>query len=369
MDLPSLMRSLYPSGHNYEDTSGRADTTSSSESLGSMMRNFQFPLPPIHNVPPVQPLQNKGSRPLPRNNSWATESKPNNDALQEILDAKSIEAYITALGGGEVALTNGHSRTQPPVTDIPNPPSVHGENHTGIDKVISNYEHTTREGTGSTVGQLPADPEDKWTDIPIDGNHPAEQDSNGSSRKEKHRGKDASSNDDGVSTSKATPSKRNRKTKTPPGEAFTIFSDEEDRKNHPQPLGAHPSRAPLSHRKPLAPTTVNTLHASSVVRAPWYRQRAKNGNLENHRSSIYGPGALARKVQQEVMITVNVELDVLRREMDQRFMVQKKWFEFEIQKSQVWALAVEDENRKLREEMAKERKRREGEKGGRINLC
>ncbi|KAL8813960.1 MAG: hypothetical protein Q9223_006779 [Gallowayella weberi] len=369
MDLPSLMKSLYPSGHNYEDTSGRADT-SSSESVGSMMRNFQFPIPPIRNGPPVRPLQHKGLGPLPRNNSWATESKSNNDALQEVFDAKSIEAYITASGGGgELALTNGHSRTRTQLADILSPTSVQKENHTSIDKVTPNYEHTTRGGAGATAGQAPADPEDKWIDISIDGNHPAEQDGNGSPSRKNHRGKDASSNDDGISTSEATPSKRNRKAKAARREAFTIFSDEEDRKNHSQPLGAHPSRAPLSHRKPLAPTTANTSHVSSAVRAPWYRQRAKNGSLENHRSSIYGPGALARKVQQEVMITVNVELDVLRREMDQRFMVQKKWFEFEIKKSQVWALAVEDENRKLREEMAKERKRKEGERGGRVNLC
>ena len=70
------------------------------------------------------------------------------------------------------------------------------------------------------------------------------------------------------------------------------------------------------------------------------------------------------------MITVSVELDVLRREMNERFVFQKAEFEFEIKKSQVWTLRVEDENRKLREELAKERKKREGERvRERLNLC
>lgn len=70
------------------------------------------------------------------------------------------------------------------------------------------------------------------------------------------------------------------------------------------------------------------------------------------------------------MITVSVELDVLKREMNEKFAFQKAEFEFEIKKSQVWTLSVEDENRKLREELAKERKKREGERGReRLNLC
>ncbi|KAL8697255.1 MAG: hypothetical protein Q9224_002408, partial [Gallowayella concinna] len=200
MDLPSLMKSLYPSGHNYEDTSGRADT-SSSESLRSMMRNFQFPVPPIHNVPQVRPLEKRVLGSLPRNNSWATESQPNNDALQEVLNAKSIEAYITASGGGgESQLTGRHSSTRSPRTEIPPPASFQGKNRTTIGEVTPHHEHTTREGPGATADQLPADPdpEDMWADIVMDGNPSAEQDGNGSSSKENQRGKDASSKDNAI---------------------------------------------------------------------------------------------------------------------------------------------------------------------------
>ncbi|KAL8850977.1 MAG: hypothetical protein Q9221_004060 [Calogaya cf. arnoldii] len=372
MDLPSLMDSLYPPRGDHEDGSDKTETTSS-ESLGTMMRNFQFPVPPIHNVPPVPPLGRRGVGQLPRNNSWATESSPNNQALQRVLDANSIEAYLDKSGVNESVLTNSIVKTQPPLKSPPLLTSSEA-GPSGNSEVTRRHEDAERKHTGPSADRPGTNQEDLWTDITFDDVAPIERHDLGFSDKENNLGKDyaLAPKDQGFDHSITKSSNRQAPPKVDPGGGFTIFVDKKDRKDHPQPLSANPSKAPVSNRRqPLAPASTNTSRLSPTVRAPWYRQKARNGSGgENHRSSIYGPGALARKIQQEVMITVSVELDVLRREMNERFAFQKAEFEFEIKKSQVWTLTVEDENRKLREELAKERKRREGEKGReRLNLC
>ncbi|KAI4269072.1 MAG: hypothetical protein L6R38_007611 [Xanthoria sp. 2 TBL-2021] len=371
-DLPALMSSLYPANSDHDDSSGKTDTNSS-ESLGTMMRNFQFPLPPIRNVPQVPLVERRGVGQLPRNNSWAAESPPNNQALQKVLDANSIEAYLdTSRGVGESVLTSSFAKTQPPLKSLPLLTSSEA-GPSGGREVTRQHEQTERKYTGVPADRPDTNQEDLWTDITVDEGAPVERHDPGSSDKENNFGKDPSfaPKDEAVGPSITKPLNHHAQPKRTPGGGFTIFVDKKDRKDHPQPLSANPSKAPVSgRRQPLTPASTNTSRLSPAVRAPWYRQKARNGSGENHRSSIYGPGALARKIQQEVMITVSVELDVLRREMNERFAFQKAECEFEIKKSQVWTLRVEDENRKLREELAKERKRREGEKGReRLNLC
>lgn len=378
MNIPSLMTSVHPANSDHDDSSSRADTTSS-ESLRTMMRNFQFPVPPIRNVPRIPPMERRDVGPLPRNNSWAIESPPpNNQALQKVLDARSIEAYIDTPGGlGRSTLTNSLVRTPSPLKGPPLFTSSEG-NPVADRDVTQRYDHTARELIGASTDRPNTTQEDLWTDI---AETPAKQQGDLSSDKENvfEKAFSFTTNDDAVGSSIAKPTNRHKQTEGTAKGGFTIFVDENERHNHPQPLSAHPSKKPsISSRRPLAPTSVNTSRLSPSVRAPWYRQKkARNGSGGNHRSSIYGPGALARKIQQEVMITVNIELDILRREMNERFAFQKTEFEFEIKKSQVWTLRVEDENRKLREELAKERKRREGERerregertGVRLNLC
>ncbi|CAL8576655.1 hypothetical protein XPA_002521 [Xanthoria parietina] len=371
MDLPALMKSLDPANIDHDNSSGKTDTTSS-ESLGTMMRNFQFPVPPIRDVPQVPPLERRGLGQLPRNNSWAAESPPNNQVLQKVLDSNSIEAYPnTSRRVGESALASSLANTQrlPPL-------AASGAGPSGSREVTQQHEQTERRYPGVPADRPDTYQEDLWTDITVDEGAPGERHDHGSSGKENNAGKDRSfaPQDEAVGPLTIKSSNRHAQPKKTPGSGFTIFVDKKDRKDHPQPLSANPSKAPASaRRQPLAPASTNTSRIAPTVRAPWYRQKARTGSGENHRSSIYGPGALARKIQQEVMITVNVELDVLRREMLERFAFQKAEFEFEIKKSQVWTLRVEDENRKLREELAKERKRREGERGGRererLNLC
>ncbi|KAL8782121.1 MAG: hypothetical protein Q9213_005691 [Squamulea squamosa] len=371
MDLPSLMNSLYPAKINHEDASGLADTTSS-ESFGSLMRDFHFPDPPKHDIHRIQPLERRGVGQLPRNNSWATESNPDSKALQKVLDAKSIGTYVDPPAGlSESTLTTGDKEGR---SALENRPAFElSERNPSKSRKVIPFERHTGSGQSTTSANQPVTAkEDLWVDITTNDGALLEPHSNGSSDKENNPGKESpfTPNDDAEDTSITKPFNRRTPTTGAPEGGSTIFVDEKDRKEHPQPLTAHPNMTPLPRRRPLAPTSVNTFRPSPTVRAPWYRQKARIGSGENHRSSIYGPGALVRKVQQEVMITVNVELDVLRREMNERFAYQKAEFEFEIKKSQVWALQVDDENRKLREELAKERKRREdGRAGGRVNLC
>ncbi|KAL8773715.1 MAG: hypothetical protein Q9209_001483 [Squamulea sp. 1 TL-2023] len=371
MDLPSLMKSLYPTKVNHKDTSGLADTTSS-ESFGSLMRNFHFPDPPKHDILRIQPLERRGVGQLPRNNSWATESTPDCKALQNVLNAKSIEAYVDApaeLNKSTLTTGNKEARSAPENNPIFEPTERHP---TTSHKVTPHEEHTKPEQSKIYADRPVTAEEDIWVDVTTNDGGVLKSHSNGSSDKENNPYLDFSftPNDAAEDASITKPFHRRASTVDAPEGRSTIFVDAKDRKHHPQPLAAHPNKTLLPSRRPLAPTSVNTSRLSPTVRAPWYRQKARTGSGDNHRSSIYGPGALARKVQQEVMITVNVELDVLRREMNERFAYQKTEFEFEIKKSQVWALQVDDENRKLREELAKERKRREeGRAGGRVNLC
>lgn len=342
-----------------------------------MMRNFQFPVPPIRDVPPIPPLERRSVGQLPRNNSWAADTPPNNQAIQKILDANSIEAYVDHLGrnGGPPPLTS-LANTKPPIKSLPHLTRRSSEpGCTGGGEAIELREPMEGQQTRASTDRPNTNQEDLWTDITVDnGGAPDEQQDRESSNKENHSGNDFSStprSNDVVLPTTTRPLNRRAQPEYAPGSAgFKIFVDKKDRTDHPQPLSANPSKSTAPKRQPLAPTSTNTSRISPTVRAPWYRQKARNASGENHRSSIYGPGALARKIQQEVMITVSVELDVLRREMNERFSFQKAEFEFEIKKSQVWTLRVEDENRKLREELAKERKRREGERGReRLNLC
>ncbi|KAL8837641.1 MAG: hypothetical protein Q9176_005558 [Flavoplaca citrina] len=376
LDLPSLMKSLEPAHSDHKDSFGTTNTTSS-ESLATMMRNFQFPVPPIRDVPPIPPLERRSVGQLPRNNSWAAESPPNNQAIQKVLDASSIEAYVDHLGrNGGLAPLNSSANRKPPVKILPHLARRSSEpGPTGGGEAIGICEPTEGQQKRTLTDRPNTNLEDLWTDITVDnGGAPVEQLDRESSNKENYSSNDFSPtprSNDVVHPITAKPLNKRAQPGCAPGSAgFKIFVDKKDRTDYPQPLSANPSKSTAPKRQPLAPTSTNTSRISPTVRAPWYRQKARNASGENHRSSIYGPGALARKIQQEVMITVSVELDVLRREMNERFAFQKAEFEFEIKKSQVWTLRVDNENRKLREELAKERKRREGERGReRLNLC
>ncbi|KAL8666634.1 MAG: hypothetical protein Q9168_007430, partial [Polycauliona sp. 1 TL-2023] len=340
MDLPSLMNSLYPPKVDREDSSTIMTDTTSTESLATMMRNFQFPLPPIRDVPPIPPLERRGLGQLPRNNSWAADSTPDKQALQKVLDANSIEAYLDTLEGNGASIPADSSLQKQPLVKK-TPLLTRASSETGPSGVrdAGRYDELPEgKTTHASAGRRDTNQEDLWTDITIEDSAPAQQ-HDISSNKENSSCKDFFTPriDDPNGPTMTRPFGRAAKpgSKRTPSNDFTIFVD--NKKDHPQPLTANPSNKPsaISKRPPLAPTSTNT-RLSPTVRAPWYRQaqkRRNNSSSENHRSSIYGPGALARKIQQEVMITVSVELDVLRREMNQRFAYQKAEFEFEIRKS------------------------------------
>ncbi|KAL9016839.1 MAG: hypothetical protein Q9185_005836 [Variospora sp. 1 TL-2023] len=363
-DGPPLLKTQYPPVANHDDDSSGMGETSSSGSLGSMLRKFQFPDPPKHHESQSERVQRTGVGQIPRNNSWAADLQPHNAALRERPHNAPVGKRVGGMGEG-----------------TGRPPPIAGNNSGGPryeamiskssashipfepDSAAENNEFDSRFGMVKASDQ--AD-EDLWTDVVPDvsaydqtgeprlvdkENSPSRNDSNA-----------VNLNPDGLTDPRLTgerttyrPSRRQRE----PGTSFAIHIDDVDQPDHPQPLSAHPEKLPSSgpRRPPLVPTNMNSSHKASAARTPWYRQQHKTGNSESHRSSIYGPGALVRKVKQEVMITVNVELDVLRREMSGRFTDQSRWFEKELRKSQEWTLRVEEENRKLREEMAKERRR------------
>ncbi|KAL8750704.1 MAG: hypothetical protein Q9184_006330, partial [Pyrenodesmia sp. 2 TL-2023] len=360
MDLPSMLQTLYPVGMDHEDTSGIADT-SSSASFETMVRDFQFPLPPRHLEPPTNSSPRQGLTPLPRNNSWAADSERRIAVLGEgSLNAPTTAQTYTKEGLGEPA-------SSPEATRPLKSPALITTSDVGLETDIAEaiIEHDPKTQTVDFIDQAGAYQDDLWDDIPVDD---SVRDQPGGSRllgKENNPGNEASYAVD-MSKGGSLPPKseeeitRNRRAgkKKQPGVPFTIHIDEPDKTDHPQPLSAHPEKSPSSGPRPLRPINVNSSHPTSAVRTPWHRQRYKNGHIEGHRSSIYGTGALARKVQQEVMITMNFELDVLRREMSDKFAAQSRWFEKELRKSQEWTLRVEEENRKLREELAKERRRK-----------
>lgn len=355
-----MLKALHPVGIDSEDTSGLADT-SSSGSFEAMVRDFQFPIPPRHLEPPIKSSRREGLSPLPRNNSWATEIEQRNVVLGEgLLNApKTAETYIEeGLDGPAPKL----GITRPLKSPTRFTSSDIGFETSSVDP---NIEHDAKTRKLESIDQAATYQEGLWDDIPV---HDLARDYSGKSGlmgKENSPGKEATyaadlSNGGSLHPESNDATTRYRPTgkKKQPGQPITIHIDEPDKNAHPQPLSAHPEKSPSSGPRPLRPINVNGSRATPAVRTPWHRQRYKNGQIESHRSSIYGPGALARKVQQEVMITVNIELDVLRREMSEKFAAQSRWFETELRNSQVWTLRVEDENRKLREELAKERKRK-----------
>ncbi|KAI4126311.1 MAG: hypothetical protein LQ338_003820 [Usnochroma carphineum] len=346
MDLPSMVQTTYPEEVNYEDSSRRADTSSSS-SLENILRNFPLPDPSKYGESQRRSLQRKGLGQLPKNNSWAADLQRRNGGLQE----GSYNTVAEEVGDLKEGLSKpgsvGGSRRRRPTTRAMN-----------------------------ATDQAAAYQDDLWTDIAIDDRAPDQ--SRGSQLVDKENSPShevAFATDDSITepaglktTDETSRYRQDRKAKQP-DVPVTIHVDEREQVDHPQPLKAHPEKSPSSGPRPLMPTNLNSSHPASAIRAPIHRQRFKNGNLESHRSSIYGPGALARKVQQEVMVTVNVELDVLRREMGGKFAAQKAWFIKELMNSQEWTLRVEEENRKLREELAKERRRRVLDREGMRTLC
>ncbi|KAI4192454.1 MAG: hypothetical protein LQ348_003153 [Seirophora lacunosa] len=375
-DRPPPAKTPYPAVANHEDSSGLEDT-SSSGSLGSMLRRFQFPDPPKHHESQSGRIPRTGAEQLPRNNSWAVDLQPHDPVLRE----RSHNAlFTTRVGGMQEAMEK-----QPSLIVDSN---IQGPLHEAVvsklpasnvpfesDSAARNDEYDSKSGMVKAADQ--AD-EDLWTDIGPDvfthdrlgGPHPVGKE-NSTSRSDSNVV--GASPDDPIDTGLAgegTMYRRPRRRREP-GIPFAIHIDDVDQPDHPQPLSAHPGKFPSSgqRRPPLVPTNVNSSHAASATRTPWYRQRHRTGNSESHRSSIYGPGALARKVKQEVMVTVNIELDVLRRQMSGKFAEQSKWFEKELKSSQEWTLRVEEENRKLREEMAKERRRRVVDREGMRTLC
>lgn len=295
------------------------------------MKNFQFPSPPRGVPTRAIPQRHRSREQLPKNNSWAAEEKP----LSVITEKETPKT---------LAFGSGRSKRRA-LEELKNVPSRVPVNLTAEDR------------------------EELWTDIGFDEGPPIEDIA--STGKENTFHKVVSNRDVNKSV---CPLNIERVDKTNDDQSpetgvhneapFAIHMDESERTGHPQPLSAHPGKVPTSGPHSFAPGNVNSSHSASANRVPWYRQRYKNGKPESHRSSIYGPGALARRVQQEVMITVNVELDVLRREMGEKFIDQKKWLVKELMNGQEWTLRVEEENRKLREELAKERRKRAVDREG-----
>ncbi|KAL8708597.1 MAG: hypothetical protein Q9220_006533 [cf. Caloplaca sp. 1 TL-2023] len=373
MEYPSTMRHPYPAQAKHDDTSGIADT-SSSGSLQSMLRNFQFPNPPINNLVYAGTSPKSDVRQLPRNNSWARElPSPIIGSSRGIQIGRPATADNVSRGTTGNLIDEHDLTERPPLRELSTSSSRSNRQivvmHTEPKTINATDNIKQGAGTESFVDQP-----DVWVDVADDQTSPDENRDSAPFNKENAHNRHIPTetwNGSVVATgsgpvdqmSRVQPGKRLKQAAMPEG-GFTIHVDDHGQIIHPQPLQAHPRESSTPGPGFLAPINLNTSRQSSMTRTPWYRQKSRVGNGPNYRSSIYGPGSLARKVQQEVMITVNIELDVLRREMNVKFAEQKTWFEHEIKESQVWAVRVEEENRKLREELAKERKRREGAGGG-----
>ncbi|KAL8863807.1 MAG: hypothetical protein Q9174_007543, partial [Haloplaca sp. 1 TL-2023] len=278
----------------------------------------------MHQAAFSKPLREQNVRQLPRNNSWATGLGPREGPL-------SPERHqVNEPTNSQVASQRTPALRTAPSRSLSDNPST----GTGLNLHPRNSD-PPRAIWPSGVGEQVQN-DDGWTDIEPKGN---------------------------LSGEWHAPLRANRPRRRP-GHAgdFDIRIDDRDALDHPQPLTAHPRTSPTSGRVPLGPVDGNTVLRSPDLRRSRSRQWRKTGNSDSYRSSFFGPGALARQVQQAVMITVNVELDVLRRDMDKKFAAQQEWFVEKLQTSQIWTLRVEEENRKLRDALARERKRREGDR-------
>ncbi|KAL9614519.1 MAG: hypothetical protein Q9167_000969 [Letrouitia subvulpina] len=139
-------------------------------------------------------------------------------------------------------------------------------------------------------------------------------------------------------------------TQKPDKGSFDIYDDND---------GDFPSHISLNYRSPLAEITPNTRRST-------YRSPAKQFHSPRRGVQIRSRDqALALRIHKEVMKEVGAEVKALRKEMRWQFVVQKKWFEKQLRESQEWTLRVEEENRKLRGEIARERKRGERAEGWR----
>ena len=323
MDIPSLMKELHSPETIHEISSLLADTSGSS-SIESMIQRLQFPSPPIHHAAFSKPLQEKDVRQLPRNNSWATGLRPREEPVSVGLQHTDDPMNGQFAGQRPAALRTAPSR------------SLSDKSPIGSGMNLSPHNNDPSKafwplGVGDHVQN-----DDSWTDIEPGGNLQGELHATRRANKPRRRPKHV--------------------------EKINVHVDDGDALDHPQPLTAHPRTSPTSGRLPLGPVDGNNTFRPPDLRRSQSRQRRKIGNSDSYRSSFYGPGALARQVQQAVMITVNVELDVLRRDMDKKFTAQQEWFMEKLQNSQIWTLRVEEENRKLRDALARERKRKEGDR-------
>ncbi|KAL9035214.1 MAG: hypothetical protein Q9214_006691, partial [Letrouitia sp. 1 TL-2023] len=139
-------------------------------------------------------------------------------------------------------------------------------------------------------------------------------------------------------------------TRKPDKGHFEIYNDDD---------GGIPSHISLSPRSPLTEITPHTRHST-------YRSPVKQFHSPGRSGQIRGRDqALALRIHKDVMREVGAEVKALRKEMRWQLVVQKKWFEKQLRESQEWTLRVEEENRKLRAEMARERRRGEREEGWR----
>ncbi|KAL8744387.1 MAG: hypothetical protein Q9190_003361 [Brigantiaea leucoxantha] len=134
---------------------------------------------------------------------------------------------------------------------------------------------------------------------------------------------------------------------------FKIYEDNNKDRNDQKP-------PPTVKGTPLAEITSNSRRAS--VRSPFNKNSllSTRSPVNHSRDTNF-----THRLHKELMKSVVLEVDGLRREMKSQLGAQKKWFERQLKESQLWTLRVEEENRRLREELAREKKRADTRAEGR----
>lgn len=131
---------------------------------------------------------------------------------------------------------------------------------------------------------------------------------------------------------------------------FEIYNDAD---------GDLPNHTALKPRSALTEATPNTRRSTYRSPVKQFPSPGRGGQMRGREQ------ALALRIHKDIMKEVSAEVKALRKEMRWQFVVQKRWFEKQLRESQEWTLRVEEENRKLRAEVARARRRGEREEGWR----
>lgn len=372
LEFFSPVKALSPQGPNYDDTSGKADTSSTNSVASSPRATRTLNCQSIESSSglaqangPLELVIDQRHEPLETcRTRQGRSASSTTDELQAKENKQSTASPRSKPSKGLGILT---SHMPKKVLSIPRKPSF--------------LRIESKEPPAGAVFPAPGNLEDVWVDIATDDGPGSDHETLASrcGQKEKRvilltpkrknslqgssnpqlenaemkwlEGDALGTRGNGTSKQKCSRcSESNRTIGTLHKGPFEIYNDND---------GDLPNPSALKPRSALTETTPNTRR--STYRSP-VKQLSSPGRGVQMRGRDQ---ALALRIHKDIMKEVGAEVKALRKEMRWQFVLQKKCLEKQLRESQEWTLKVEEENRKLRAEMARERRRGEREEGWR----